>query len=261
MSKDIFGDIEWNESHKNFVGLPRPFVKVSKKERIKSKLAAKVPIPWQSGLNNDGNGFLKLIQENEEVVYYKDLCSYCGIKINDKENVIKWTKPNDKPVQLNGDVVFSDIHPFHLECMKQARTYCPGMRKIAEEEFEYGLYSDLKKKSIEERKNIIHYNVSNIMNVLFFIANECQPCEEMKPIVSEINKDRPLTKLRFWLLDSDIEKDLVKKFKIESFPTFIGITGGLEIKRLTGIQTKKTLENFLTFLETGDNEETIQENI
>jgi thioredoxin 1 len=259
MKNKIFSDIEWNNSFKDLVGLPRPFAKVSKDSRKRSKLSAKVPIPWQSGVKDNDDSFLKLIEENEDLVYYKNLCSYCGIKINDKEEVIRWKNKNIKEVRNNGQFVLSDIHPLHLGCMKQARIYCPGMRKIKEEDFEYGLYIDLKKNAEKGKNEVLNKRLLNPMNVFYFTADWCQPCRNIKPIIQEINRDK--VGLKFHMIDADIEQELVQKFKIQSLPTFIIINQGKEIQRLTGSQTKEKLQEFLTFAETGNHEEVVQKDI
>lgn len=245
MKNDVFSNIEWSNSFKNFIGLPRPFSKVLQKHRINSKLAAKVPVPWQSAAENNDMMFLKIIQENEDIVYYKNLCSYCGIKINDEEDVIRWKNPHLSKIQPDGNFVFSDIHPLHLECMKQTRIYCPGMRKRIDEEFEYGIYLDLKKNAEKERRIIMQMNIVNLVNVFYFTADWCQPCKNIKPIVNEINRDSMWVK--FQMIDADIELELVKQFNIRSLPTFIIVNQGKEIKRLTGAQKKHDLEDFLKY--------------
>jgi thioredoxin 1 len=259
MSNFIFGNVEWNDSFRNFAGLPRPFSKVLKKHRINQKLSAKVPIPWQSAAKNDEISFLRIIQENEDVVYYKNLCSYCGIKINNEENVVRWKNPHINKIKHDGNFVLSDIHPLHLECMRQARIYCPGMRQKVEKEFEYGLYLNLKKNAQEERIKIINKNLINLTNIFYFTADWCEPCKKIKPIIQEINKDK--TGLKFHMIDADIEQELVQRFKIQSLPTFIIINQGKEIQRLTGSQTKEKLQEFLTFAETRNHEEIIQKDL
>jgi thiol-disulfide isomerase/thioredoxin len=268
MVNKVFGSTEWSEEHKTYTGLPRPFSKVLPINRKRHKLSAKVPIPWQSGAKNNQERFLKIIQENEDIVYYKDLCSYCGIKINNSEDVIRWKNPKINEIRHNGSFVFSDIHPIHLECMRQTRLYCPGMKKVKEEEFEYGKYQDLKYNAEMERSLIMEKQIKELVNVFYFTADWCQPCKNIKPIVSEINMDR--VGLKFHTIDADSEKELVKMFEIKSLPTFIIIANGKEIKRLTGSQTKQTLLTFLNSAENGDmylNEEKgyvekiIQENV
>jgi DNA polymerase III epsilon subunit-like protein len=136
---------QWDENNKKIVGLPRPFFTVNKKISEKKKLHKKFPLPWQSEPGTvdfeTGNFNLKLIQSNEDIVSKNNLCAYCGVKIEDNEDVIRWKKDD----LLTGDKVPSDYHPFHKKCMKQARIYCPFMRKAEDKEFEFGKYVDLKK--------------------------------------------------------------------------------------------------------------------
>jgi len=259
MNNPIFGNVEWSDSTRNYLGLPRPFAKVSKIYRKKSKLGAKVPIPWQSSAKNEGGSFLRIVQENEDIVYYNSLCSYCGMVINNNEYVVKWNNPNMDKITHDSNFVFSDIHPLHLECMRQTRIYCPGMKERTEKEFEYGLYLNLKKNSEKERQVIINKNISAFVNLFYFTADWCQPCKNVKPIIQEINRDK--TGLKFHIINADVEQDLVQRFKIQSLPTFIIINQGKEIKRLVGIQTKEKLQEFLTFAETGNHEEVVQKDL
>ena len=255
----MFNDVEWNESHINFVGLPRPFSKVLKQHQVFHNLAPKVPIPWQSRAQNNKDGFLRIVQENEDIVYNKDLCSYCGIKINNNENVVRWTNKELNKINHDGRFVLSDIHPLHLNCMKQTRVYCPGMKKKKEEEFEYGKYIDLEKNAKTERELALKIMIKDLINVFYFTADWCQPCKNIKPIVNEINRDK--LGLKFHMINADIEQELVQRFKIQSLPTFIIINQGKEIKRLVGSQTKEKLQEFLTFAETGNHEEIIKKDL
>jgi hypothetical protein len=50
-------------------------------------------------------------------------------------------------------LVKSDSHPFHFECMKQARMFCPHMKKTKDSEFETGKYSELREKCMQELKD------------------------------------------------------------------------------------------------------------
>jgi|LakMenEpi03Aug12_release.lakeMendotaPanAssembly.Ray.scaffolds.fasta_scaffold43132_8 thioredoxin 1 len=259
MTDKVFGNLEWSDSTRNYVGLPRPFSKVSKIYRNKSKLGAKVPIPWQSAVRDEQGSFLRIVQENEDIVYYSNLCSYCGISIDDNENVVKWNNPNMDKITHDSNFVFSDIHPLHLECMRQTRIFCPGMKQRTEKEFEYGLYLNLKNNSQKERRFIMDKNILTSVNLFYFTADWCQPCKKIKPIIQEINRDK--TGLKFHMIDADIEKELVQRFKIQSLPTFITVYQGKEITRLVGAQTKEKLQEFLNFAERGQYEEIIQKDL
>jgi thioredoxin-like negative regulator of GroEL len=81
-------------------------------------------------------------------------------------------------------------------------------------------------------------------NILYFTADWCNPCKKVKPIVKELIKDGYF----FQIIDADSELELVKTFEIRSIPTFILLKDGVEIKRITGAQTKIELINFINFV-------------
>jgi len=135
----------WQESDIDTVGLPRPFATPNRKD-----LAKKVPIPWQSEDRFQSLGHLGLNEKNEDLVYENNLCPYCGIKINDKEIVTRWYTCNLILVNKNYRWVYSDLHPFHLECMKQGRIFCPHMRGLQDLDFETGTYKELKQNAIND---------------------------------------------------------------------------------------------------------------
>jgi hypothetical protein len=142
--------VEWSEQVKNMTGLPRPFVKYGKgtnRPTIKNKLARKTPFPWQSKPIPFTDG-IQLIPENEQRVYAEKLCAYCGVQFNPKEECVIWTT-KDKPVVKHGRRVYSDYHPFHLECMRQARIFCPHMRTTEDKEFQTGIYEELRIEAIK----------------------------------------------------------------------------------------------------------------
>ena len=144
--------IEWSEATKSFKGLPRPFAKY-KKGVGRSKLSGKTPIPWQS-VPNLFSGNLFLEKENEEKVWSKNLCAFCGLGFKDSEQSIRWTTIN-KPLSKDGGRVFSDLHPFHLECMRQARLFCPHMKTTTDSEFEIGPYFQMR---VNAHNQILNYN-------------------------------------------------------------------------------------------------------
>jgi thioredoxin 1 len=78
-------------------------------------------------------------------------------------------------------------------------------------------------------------------HVFYFTADWCGPCKKVRPIVEELIKDGYF----FQVIDVDIEKELVQKFKISSVPTFILFKNEKSIKRISGAQTKTQLEDFI----------------
>ena len=76
----------------------------------------------------------------------------------------------------------------------------------------------------------------------YFTADWCAPCERVRPIVDEINKD---STVKFKIIDVDSEMELVKAFEIKSVPTFIIIKDSKIVSRATGSQTRDSLLEML----------------
>jgi hypothetical protein len=144
-NKYFNGAHKWQESDVDMTGLPRPFA-----TPIRKDLAKKVPIPWQSEDRFESLGHLGLNQNNEDLVYKNNLCSYCGIEIKNKETAIRWINAPLESTSREGPKVFSDFHPLHLECMKQTRIFCPHMRGLQDLDFETGTYKKLKQNAIND---------------------------------------------------------------------------------------------------------------
>lgn len=153
MSNKYFdGAHKWQEEDVNTIGLPRPFATPTRKD-----LAKKVPIPWQSEDRFESLNHLGLNLNNEDKVYIENLCPYCGVKIEEEEIVTRWFTCELVLVNRDHRWVYSDLHPFHIECMKEGRIFCPHMRKLKDEDFETGTYKQLKInaiKDVEESKKI-----------------------------------------------------------------------------------------------------------
>ena len=79
--------------------------------------------------------------------------------------------------------------------------------------------------------------------IFYFTADWCNPCKKVRPIVEELNREQ--SNAKFQIIDADIEMELVKRFEIRSVPTFILIEDGIEVKRITGAQTRDSLEKFI----------------
>jgi hypothetical protein len=144
-NKYFDGAHKWEEKDENTIGLPRPFA-----IPIRKDLAKKVPIPWQSLDRFESYGHLGLNLKNEDLVYKNNLCSYCGIKIKKEEIVIRWINAPVEITSRKGPKIFSDFHPLHLNCMEQARIFCPHMRKLQDSDFELGKFKKLKQNAISD---------------------------------------------------------------------------------------------------------------
>jgi thioredoxin 1 len=80
-------------------------------------------------------------------------------------------------------------------------------------------------------------------SILYFTADWCQPCKKVKPIVEDLNREHfPGI---FQIIDVDIETDMAETFKISAVPTFILFDDGRESNRVTGVQSKQSLLEFI----------------
>tara|TARA_B110000444_G_scaffold79027_1_gene74755 strand:+ start:777 stop:1496 length:720 start_codon:yes stop_codon:yes gene_type:complete len=99
----------------------------------------------------------------------------------------------------------------------------------------------LKKKkatSVIEFSDIIECNDVVLVD---FSTKWCVPCKKMKPVIEEIKKENRDVKVVF--VDADINKELVKKYKIRGVPVFIVFKDGKEEFRHVGLIEKLELIN------------------
>jgi len=82
-----------------------------------------------------------------------------------------------------------------------------------------------------------------VKSVLYFTADWCNPCKKVKPIVEELNREQIIAK--FFMIDADIESEMVSDFEIKSVPTFVLIRDNKEVSRTTGAKTKEELLSFI----------------
>jgi hypothetical protein len=95
---------------------------------------------------------LNVNKTNESLIFIENRCAYCGASFIGDESCIRWKIPSDMKKETNS-LVKSDSHPFHFECMKQARIFCPHMKKTKDSEFETGKYYELRNNCINELKD------------------------------------------------------------------------------------------------------------
>ena len=80
--------------------------------------------------------------------------------------------------------------------------------------------------------------------LLDFSAKWCGPCQQMSPIVSELERQGyPIRQV-----DIDEEKSLAQKYGVESIPCFVLIANGREINRITGKTTESQLKSLMMTL-------------
>jgi len=82
-----------------------------------------------------------------------------------------------------------------------------------------------------------------VKSVLYFTADWCNPCKKVRPIVEELNREQIIAK--FFMIDADIESEMVSDFGVKSVPTFVLIRDNKEVSRTTGAKTKEELLSFI----------------
>lgn len=73
-----------------------------------------------------------------------------------------------------------------------------------------------------------------------FFADWCGPCQAMKPIVAEIEKELK-GKIKVERVNVDQNPAEAQKFNVMSIPTFLIKKNGEVAEQLTGMQTKDAL--------------------
>ena len=76
------------------------------------------------------------------------------------------------------------------------------------------------------------------MKYLLFSASWCGPCQTLKPVMEQVSKTIPVTKI-----DVDTDAQTVSDYGVRSVPTVILIKDGREVKRFTGVQPLNTYLN------------------
>ena len=93
--------------------------------------------------------------ENEKEAVQNELCGYCGLGFQDEEESVMWISQKKKPGHdgLESMLVYTDFYPLHPVCMKDARTFCPFMKELADLDFMVGKYKDLHEIAKDRLKN------------------------------------------------------------------------------------------------------------
>ena len=108
------------------------------------------------------------------------------------------------------------------ECFQKFLDYCGlgGLDMIEE------LNNSNFKKHIEKGLKLVE-----------FYANWCGFCKQQFPVLEE------LTNIVVGIVDIDENPDLVREYKVGSYPTFIIFKNGVEAARFSGMHSKYDLMN------------------
>ena len=78
--------------------------------------------------------------------------------------------------------------------------------------------------------------------LLDFTATWCGPCQQMSPIVSRLEREGfPIKKV-----DVDENRELSRRYRIESIPAFVLVVDGKEVSRVVGMTSESQLRRLLS---------------
>jgi thioredoxin 1 len=75
--------------------------------------------------------------------------------------------------------------------------------------------------------------------VLRFTASWCGPCKMLAKNLEEINTNIPVE-----VVDIDVNTEVAMDYGVRGVPTLIMLDENIEVKRLVGMQSLKTLEDW-----------------
>jgi thioredoxin 1 len=84
-----------------------------------------------------------------------------------------------------------------------------------------------------------------MIELIYFHADWCGPCQPMKPIIKEIEAEMQ-DKLKVTRVDVDQQQEMASKYGVMSIPTFIFLKEGKEEERLIGATSKESLAQKIT---------------
>jgi len=112
------------------------------------------------------------------------------------------------------------------------------------------VFSHYKAKNMPEVKKSEKIKILNAKNfkmqtrsglvLVDFWAAWCGPCKMLLPVLNDIAEDESID-ISVAKINVDQFQQVAAKFKIRNLPTMVLFKNGVEVKRITGVKTKKTI--------------------
>jgi thioredoxin 1 len=83
-----------------------------------------------------------------------------------------------------------------------------------------------------------------MIQLIDFYADWCGPCQVMKPMFDEVEKDYG-SKVEFKRIDVETDNESAAQYGIMSIPTFVILKEGKEVSRRVGAMPKDALKNWI----------------
>lgn len=97
---------------------------------------------------------------------------------------------------------------------------------------------------IENERILSEVLNSNKLVVVDFFATWCGPCQELSPILVELDKQYN-GEVQFYKVDVDESQDCAIRYGVNAMPTLIFFKDGNEIEREVGFLPKEELEELI----------------
>src|SRR5574343_290478 len=94
----------------------------------------------------------------------------------------------------------------------------------------------------ELNENNFDDNVKDGLVLVDFYTTWCGPCKLMTPVLEK------LTDVKVYKVDAEENRDLASDFSVSAVPCLIFFKDGVEVDRITGLQSETTLKNKIKVL-------------
>jgi thioredoxin 1 len=83
-----------------------------------------------------------------------------------------------------------------------------------------------------------------MLQLIDFYADWCGPCQVMKPIIKEVEKDYE-GQVEFKEIDVEAEESSARELDVQRIPTFMILKDGKEVSRKSGAMPKDVLKGWI----------------